>query len=154
LPGRLHPAGRLAEKPCPQCERLIRADDELAGMPARYRAGFLAGQQRGNLAGGCQAGGLLYAPLVDVGGNGLEIDTGIGEQQLPGAALRRQDQRKFAAPERHSGSRCRCLSVNNFRIAAAVSSIDRRVTSSCAQLCLALNRRAKATSSATAWRSM
>ena len=60
----------------------------------------------------------------------------------------------WAAPERHSESRCRCRSASSFITAAAVSSIERRVTSSSAQLNLALSRRAKVTSSATAWRSM
>ena len=42
------------------------------------------------------------------------MNAGIGQQHLPRAALRRQDQRSFAAPQRHSEIRCRCRSVNSF----------------------------------------
>ena len=49
---------------------------------------------------------------------------------------------RWSSYPRHSGSRCRCRSVNSFSTAAAVSSIERRVTSSCAQLNLALSFRA------------
>jgi len=51
--------------------------------------------------------------------HGLEADAGIGQQRLPRATSRSQDQRSFSAPERHSASRCRCLSVNSFKTAAA-----------------------------------
>src|ERR1700674_3860676 len=121
----------------------------------RYRKRFLSREQGCNLAGFGKARSLLHAALVDVGRNGVEIDAGIGKQRLARAALRRKNQRLFSAPEAHlrkpshSDERWRCRSVNNFITAAAVSSIDRRVTSSCAQLNLAHNRRANATSSAT-----
>ena len=49
---------------------------------------------------------------------------------------------RWSSRKHHSGSRCRCRSVNSFSTAAAVSSIERRVTSSCAQLNLALSFRA------------
>src|SRR5580692_8754806 len=96
------------------------------------------------------AGGLLHRALIELGRNGFEIDTGIGQQRLTRVALRSENQRMFSAPQTHSEVRCRCRSANSFRIAAAVSSIDLRVTSSNAQLNLALNFRANATSSVTA----
>ena len=73
----------------------------------------------------------------------------LAQQRLPRAASRGQDQPDLSTPGGHRGriipeAGCRCRSVNSFRTAAAVSSIERRVTSSCAQLNLALSRRANA----------
>ena len=146
--------GGFAEKPLAERQGLVRADDKSARPARRYRHGFLARQQRGDPVRRQQARSFLHRALIDLGRDGFEIDAGMGQQHLPRAALRRQDQRKWSAPEGHSGSFCRCRSATSFRIAAAVSSIDRRVTSSSAQLNLALNRRANATSSVTAWRSI
>ena len=59
----------------------------------------------------------------------------LPSQHLPRAALRGQDQgdccrARSSSRTHYSGSRCRWRSVNSFMMAAAVSSIERRVTSS------------------------
>src|ERR1700738_1106534 len=154
LLGGLRAAGRFAEQPLAEAECLVGANDIFAHLARRHRKRFLAGQKCGDVARRCEAGSLLHGPLINVSGNSFEGNAGGGQQHLPRAALRRKYQLVFAAPQRHSASRCRCRSPYSFRIAAAVSSIDRRVTSSSAQLNLALKRRANATSSVTAWRSM
>ena len=73
------------------------------------------------------------------------------------AALREASTSGSASePQRHASvpTGCRRRSASSAITAAAVSSIERRVTSMIGQLCLAHSRRENAISSATAWRSM
>src|SRR6185437_14786097 len=93
--------------------------------------------------------------LVDIGGPDLEAQPGGGENLAANVALRRQHQRLRSEPERHGqapGARRR--SVKSRITAAAVSSIERRVTSIIGQLCRAQSRRENEISSATAVLSM
>jgi len=149
LLGRLRAAGRLAEETFAERQRLVRADDKLPGCRADTESAFSRARSEA-ISPGAERPEACCTARSSISPSRLEADAGIGQQRLPRATSRSQDQRSFSAPERHSASRCRCLSVNSFKTAAAVSSIDRRVTSSSAQLNLALNRRANATSSATA----
>ena len=98
---RLRAAGRLAEQTVSERQRLIGADDITAGIFRRYEARLLARQQPSDLAGRGKAGIFLHGSFVDIGGNGLEGNAGIGKQHLPRAALRGQDQRIFSAPDGH-----------------------------------------------------
>jgi hypothetical protein len=43
----------------------------------------------------------LHGTFVDAGGNGVEWNAGIGEQDLPCPALRSQDQSMFSTPDGH-----------------------------------------------------
>ena len=98
----LRPAGRLAEQPLPERQRLIGADDITAGIAATIpNSAFSRASSAGDLAGRGKAGSLLHGAFVDIGRNGFEGDAGIGEQHLPRAALRGQDQRMFSAPDGH-----------------------------------------------------
>jgi hypothetical protein len=87
----LGPSGRLAEKIVPERQRLIGANNEVAGTTNGNRPGFLARKQRGDLIGIGMAGRVLHSPLIDIGRNGLEFYSSIREQCLTAAALRRQD---------------------------------------------------------------
>src|SRR5579871_741502 len=151
---RLPPVRRLGKKLLTKRERLVSAYNIMSKPSRRNPQRLLARQASGDLTRLFQARLLLDGAFVDVGGNRLEFYAGIFEQHFPRAALRREDQGMLSAPERHSACRCRWRSVYSFSTSAAVSSIDRRVTSSCGQLNFALRRLAKATSSATAWRSI
>jgi hypothetical protein len=101
----LRPPGRLGEEPLFQRQRLIRADDKLAGLAYRYRTRFFAREQRGDVAGRRKSGSLLNGPLVDRGRNGFKVKAGIGEQGLPRTALGSKDQRIISAPKTHLESR-------------------------------------------------
>ena len=155
LLGGLRAAGRLAEQSLAKRQRLIRAHHELTGMARRNRDRLLARQQ------GCDFAG-RRSDRKQVESRAHRCSAGIASKAMPAlarsacraAALRRQDQRFRSAPDRHSRSRWRCRSANSFITAAAVSSIERRVTSSSAQLYFTLRRRANATSSVTDWRSI
>ena len=89
-------------------------------------------------------------------GRDLERNARRREQRPPRCAARRQHQRLGGEPQRHrlTAPGCRRRSPRSASTAAAVSSIERRVTSIIGQLCLAQSRRDAAISSATACRSI
>ena len=99
LLGGLRAAGRLAEQPLPQRQRLVGADDIIARLlrmtPQRA---FSRASSAAISPGAERPECLLHRALVDIGRNRLEVDAGIGQQRLPRAALRGQDQRMFSAP--------------------------------------------------------
>jgi hypothetical protein len=148
----LRAAGRLAEQPVSQRQRLIGADDKRAGLIDDTQSAFSrASRPRSRRAP--KAGILLHARS--------SISAGMASKEMP--ALASSICRARLCEARINGSFPRQMVIRpSFRkplplpvgkqlqTAAAVSSIERRVTSSCAQLNLALSRRANATSSATA----
>ena len=71
-------AGWLVEKALAERQGLVGADDNSVRLAARNAEGFLACQQRGDIARRGQAGGLLNRPLVDIGRNCLESNSGLG----------------------------------------------------------------------------
>ncbi len=148
-------AGRLGEALLAERQRLVGAEHQAGGQPHGDGARFFARQQCRDFArvAGRSAG--LDAALVDVGRLRLDRNAGIRQHQAPHLALGSEHQRLRGKPERHrhpAGARRR--SVRRLSTAAAVSSIERRVTSIDGQLCLAHSLRDSATSSATALRSM
>src|SRR5690242_16442873 len=94
----------------------------------------------------------LHLVFIDAGGNHLDRNAGIAQHLLPRSAPRRQDQRRHggqaSAWAASSIARSRC-SVSIWMMVAAVSSIERRVTSIISQPCSEQSRRAWAISSRT-----
>src|SRR5512138_340275 len=86
---RLRAAGWLAEQALPESQRLVGADDVAAWIPGRYETRLLSREQASNFTRHRKSGIPLQGAFVDIGGNGVEWNTGIGEQNLPCAALRR-----------------------------------------------------------------
>ena len=115
---------------------VVALRERLARLRGRGRRRPLRDELR-DIARRCEAGFLLNRPFVDICRRCIESQPGILQKHTPRRALRRQNQRLFTAPDGHSCIRCRWRSASNFMIAAAVSSIERRVTSSKAQPYLA-----------------
>src|SRR4029079_5574925 len=94
-------------------------------------------------------------PFVDFSGNDVDRNPGTLQNGAPAIAFRREHQSSRGKPERHAhATGWRRRSARRLMTAAAVSSIERRVTSMLGQLCLAQRRRESAISSATALRSI
>src|SRR6476661_9232251 len=98
---RLCAAGRFAEQSASERQRLVGADDVAARTLRRYEARLLAREQACNFTRRRKPGIPLHGTLVDTSGNGIEWNTGIGEQDLPCLALRSQDQSIFSTPNGH-----------------------------------------------------
>src|SRR3954452_17093226 len=96
---------------------------------------------------------LLDRAFVEMRRPRLDRNTGRLEQSAAHLALRGKHERFGSEPERHQLAACRRRSVNSDITAAAVSSMERRVTSIIGQLCRSQSLRENAISSATAWRS-
>jgi hypothetical protein len=107
LRGGLRTSGRLAEQSLAKYQRLICTYYKSIGVFRGHEQGLVSRQQGCDFSGRRQRGGKLNRSLVELGGNCLESNTGIGEKRLPRSALRRQDQRFRSAPDRHSASRWR-----------------------------------------------
>src|SRR5215468_10776304 len=117
--------------PLAERQSLVGAQYQPAGKASGNRSRLLPRQQRGEFARIAPRAPLLDRPLVDIGR--LDLDRNSGIAQATG--WRRRSARKLIT-------------------AAAVSSIERRVTSMLGQLCRAHSLRENATSSATALRSI
>ena len=148
------PIDRLGEAALPERQRLVRAEHK----PTRRRHGqrLLPRQQGRNASGIAQTGLGLNRAFVDISGNHLDRDAGTLKQGSTAHALGCQQQRLIGKPECHDDQTtgCRRRSASSLSTAAAVSSIEQRVTSMLGQLCLAQSLRENATSSATALRSI
>src|SRR6185437_13041445 len=129
-------------------QQLIGTENETLAMPRRDGAGLGFGETRG--AVGARAAGLsaflLDDVFIDIGGIGFGGDPCIREQAFARGAGRGEDQRAHVSSPRDRAS--------SRRIAAAVSSIDRRLTSITGQLRSVKRRRAAVTSSFTLSRSV
>ncbi len=119
------------------------------------RCAFSRASSAATSPGSLEPGARLDRALVDVGRPDLDRNAGGLEQCAARRALGGEHQRLRGEPERHvTPVTCRRRrSASSVSTAAAVSSIERRVTSMIGQLCRAQSLRAKAISSATAWRS-
>ena len=148
--------GRLGEPALPERQRLIGAEHQPARLLHRHGQRLLPRQQRRDRAGIGKARVGFDAALVDIGGQHLDRDARALQQRAPARALGGEHKRLIGKPERHDAyaTGCRRRSVSRLSTAAAVSSIERRVTSMLGQLCLAQSLRENATSSATALRSI
>src|SRR5215510_8814586 len=137
-----------------QHQSLIGAKHQPSGHHGGHCARLRARQQRRHIAGCAHGSGLLDRALIDIGWAHLDWNAGCFQERTPWRTLRCQDQWLFGQPERHYATGRRRRSVSSLSTAAAVSSIERRVTSIEGQLCLVQSLREKATSSATALRSI
>ena len=97
----LRAAGRLAEQAVSQRQRLIGADDITTGIFDDTKHAFSRASRAAISPGAERPEFFCTDAFVDIGGNGLEGNAGIGKQHLPRAALRGQDQRIFSAPDGH-----------------------------------------------------
>ena len=133
------------EKRCAERQRLVGAEHQPARLLRRHGMRLFAGQQQRDIAGIGEAGACLDPALVDIGRQHLDRNARRFQQRSPRRALRGQHQRPIGKPERHEAQAtgCRRRSASSFSTAAAVSSIERRVTSINGQLCLAQSLREK-----------
>src|SRR5690606_17905923 len=122
----------------------IAAQHRLAGAVDRQRLGFSQRQRNFTRPGVAELG--LERALVDRRRAHLELDSGRAEHGPPRSALGCEYDHIGWVPV--SAGRC-CRSVQSLITAAAVSSIERRVTSITGQPLSANNRLAKATSCST-----
>ena len=154
LRGGARSVGGLGKQFFAQRQRLVGAEDEAArllrGDPKRLLAGEFARDCRP--AGARRAQRRLEGALVDHGVAGLERNARRPKQRAARGALRGEEKRRPAAPERAHVAEMNfsLCSLCRSMIAAAVSSIDRRVTSIVGQPRSANSLRDCATSSATA----
>ena len=142
--GGLGAARRLAE-PAPLDRDHRIAAEHRAPLPVdRQRLGL--GQRERDFAGAGPGHLGLERALVDRGGPDLELDPGGAEHGAARGALRSEYDHGVAVP---ASVACSSRSSCSFITAAAVSSIERRVTSITGQPLSAKIRRAKATSCST-----
>src|SRR5213082_3079047 len=147
LATRLGAVGRLGKATLAQRQGLVGAQHQAARTASGDGARLLACKHRGEFARVLLRAALLDRPLVDVSGLDRDGNSGIAQDRMPARALRREHQRFAGEPKRRRSAR-------KLMTAAAVSSIERRVTSMLDQLCRAHSLRENGTSSATALRSM
>src|SRR4051794_34522714 len=148
------PIGRFTEDSVSQRQGLVGAKHDTARLARRHSARFFARQKFRDRFWRSHLGALFKSTLVNVGGYTFQGDPGVFEPRAPHRTLGGQNQRLLRTPERHGqATGCRRRSASSLSTAAAVSSIDRRVTSISGQLWRAQSLREKVTSSATAWRS-
>src|SRR5882672_9455027 len=161
LPGQRHElfAGtgaiaRFVETPVFERKRLVRTDDNALWHQAGDRFCFFAGQQRGRLGGTADSGSSFNGTLIQIRNAHFNRNARGFQHGAAGWAAGSKHKGLIALPEGHHPSAwTRRRSASSAIMAAAVSSIDRLVTSINCQLCLAQRRRENAISSATAWRS-
>src|SRR5215469_1633926 len=136
-------------------KRLVGAHDDAVPYKLRHCCCLLPRQQHGHFRGAMAAGTGFHDSFVHIRDADLNRNARSFQHGPPGRAARRKYKRLIVAPQRHhpsAGNRRR--STSRAIMAAAVSSIERLVTSISGQLCLAQRRRENAISSATACRSM
>ncbi len=127
--------------PLTQNQSLIGAEHQPTRHADRNGVCLLARQQCGHVTSRIRNGGAFNRTFVDVSGADLDRNSGRFQERTPWRALRCQHQRLVSEPERHHTTGRRRRSVSRLSTAAAVSSIDRRVTSIEGQLCLAQSLR-------------
>ena len=144
LLGGAGPVGRLVEALVAERQRLVGAEHQPAGLLRRHRVGLRARQQSAPPPPRRAPASRFQRALVDMRRPDLEAQTGRRQQLAAHVALRGEHQRLSAsqsgmtslyAPAR------RRRSASSRITAAAVSSIERRVTSMIGQLCLAQSLR-------------
>src|SRR6185437_1784044 len=130
-------------------EHLVGAEDERAGMPRCHRARLRFRQRERAILGGGAGGTLrrLDAPFIDRGGIDHRPNAAGVQQPRPRGAGRGEHESAHA-------SSVPSFRARSFKIAAAVSSIERRLTSITGQLWSVKSRRAWVTSSRTLTRSV
>src|SRR5215471_16760768 len=142
---------RLGEARATERECLIGADDKAARKTNGDDLCLFPRQQLRRLARTHWPRPLLDTALIDVGDSDLDRYSCCLKHCPPCGTARGQHQRIGRQPERHRQlATCRRLSASSAITAAAVSSIERRVTSISGQLFAAHSRRENAISSATA----
>src|SRR5262245_24692830 len=134
---------RLIEQPVLTDEYLVAAENECARMIGTDGKGFAFGQMLGDNSAPGRRHLRAQLVLVDLGRNRRELDASRGQHGPPAGAARSQDEFR---PRHDLPSR----SASRLRIAAAVSSIERRVTSMEGHSLLSNNLRVAATSARTA----
>src|SRR6185437_12553661 len=149
LRARLAAIARLVEPDAGALEHLVGADNQCIGMARRNAQRLHLGQRRrtGDGISARGAEGALHLVLIDAGGIAQHLDPGAGEDGGPRRARRCQHDPPAAETGHVSWPWRRASSL---RMAAAVSSIERRVTSITGQWWSAKSRRACATSRRTA----
>ncbi len=144
---------RLGKPPLVERQRLVGAKDEAGRQTRRDRSCLFPCQEKRGI-GRCQARSSLDVALVDLRRDDLDWNSrctpasGVGSR-----SSRRAPAVRAEATATYQEATSRRRSARSAMTAAAVSSIERRVTSMMGQLCLAHSRRENAISSATAWRS-
>ena len=137
-------------------QRLVGGEHEAVGTIARDRKRLGAGKRRGHLIRRDTAIDQRFfdRTFVDLRFHYLDRDAGSQEHVSPGRAAGGEDQRRVGEPEIGRGDHVAMnfmrWSRSRSRIEAAVSSIERRVTSITGQPLRAQRRRDCVTSSATA----
>jgi hypothetical protein len=115
-------------------QRLVGAEDQRAGPAGGNHQGFFPGKDLRHFCS-ARTGVLLDPPLVDIGRIDLVGNSCSGQNGMPAFAARGEHKRAAAFPERHCyAAGCRRRSASKLITAAAVSSIERRVTSILGQL--------------------
>ena len=125
--------GSLVKHFVAEREGLIRADDQRAGKPFAHLLGFRLGEDPGEILGRNRgvADGFLNGALIDPRWIRLRFDTRISQHR---EAERACGGKNDPGCHGRTGYRVRPRSAT---MAAAVSSIDRRLTSIIGQLCRA-----------------
>ena len=139
VPGGAGPVGRFVEPGVFADQELVAADDEGVGVMPGDAFGLEFGEEGGDVgrAGALGLAGLFDGGLVDGGGVGVEGEAGGGEDRAPGgggagedeaggSGLEHGDQARGSAADL---ARRDCQLSISWTMVAAVSSMERRVTS-------------------------
>ena len=130
-----HAIRRLGKPTITQRQGLVRSEHQAAELAGGNCLGLLAGEQRCHPACVPDERALLDAALIDIRWCNLDRNTGVAQQCVSDSASRRENERMIVEPKRHiHATECRRRSVRRLSTAAAVSSIERRVTSMLGQL--------------------
>src|SRR5262249_49197893 len=110
-------------------QRLVCTEDQRAGPASGNHQGFFPGQDLRHSCSAC-IGLLLDPPLVYIGGLDFVGNSCSGQNEVPAFAARGEHKRAVAFPKHHHyAAGCRRRSASKLMTAAAVSSMERRVTS-------------------------
>ncbi len=119
----------LGEAAVAERERLIGAEHQHAGTAARDRECFLAGKQLRDFLGRGAGMRRLHYALIDIGRIDLDRNAGRFQERAAHLALRGEHERRTAPQVHGPTAATRRRSCRSEATAAAVSSIERRVTS-------------------------
>ena len=147
--------GRFGKALAAQRQNLIGAERQTAGIERRDRGRFLARQKGSNRRRDLRRRAVSECAFIEIGRMHFD-QTPAADSSCLRMLLREASTSGCSASHNTCAhdARLRRRSPRWASTAAAVSSIERRVTSISGQLCLAQSRREAAISSVTAWRSI
>src|SRR5262249_40511598 len=128
---------RFREDAVAQCKRLVSSQNQSIRVERRYRGRLCACQFHCDCPRVPNTRARLDLPLVDIGRRDFHRNAGPQQKIAPDFASRCEQEGLATRPKLHQETGWRRRSARSFMTAAAVSSIERRVTSMAGQLCFA-----------------